>query len=232
MQAGLLSDKTVGSQSSYQRRLDLAFFLLCPLVLTLLMALVGRYVDTYGPPRGVLYVAALSFVPWWIAGLASQLAHRLLSSYRPPAWLIGAVGVMASVPLIAVYSHAVALWFQAGLQDGIALAQTLPINWLDRVRDVALAGGRATVLWVAFVAIFTATLGWSRYGYAYSPTNMAKMQPDFPLANSGNVWTAMDDRELANLVADGTPPREIARHMKRTVAAIKSRMTKTGLKPH
>ena len=40
----------------------------------------------------------------------------------------------------------------------------------------------------------------------------------------------MDDHTLARLVADGLAPREIAARMKRTVAAIRSRMTKIGLR--
>jgi hypothetical protein len=217
--------------ASYQRRLDVAFFLLVPLLLAALMAVVGRYVDALGLTGGILYVAALSCVPWWLAGLVSHLAHRLLAARTPPAWLIGAIGVLVSLPLAALYSHAITAWFHASWPGGELLAHASWANWLDRTRDIALAAGRATALWVSFVVIFGATLDWRRYGYpAARPAEAAPLHTGNRLANSGTVWTAADDQQLTQLAADGLAPQEIAARKKRTTAAIKSRMSRTGLR--
>lgn len=204
----------------YQRVLDLAFFLAVPLVLSLTMAFVGRYVDTMGFARGLLYVAALSFVPWWLAGLATQGANSLLRS-RAPLWAIAAAGVVASVPFVALYSRAVALAFQA--------AATPAINWADVLRDMALSGGRAVALWTAFVLVFAGTLGWSRYGRAAGETQDQSPAPRARLQNSGAAWSADDDAQLAHLVTSGIEPRIIATRVGRTVAAVKARMKRLDL---
>jgi hypothetical protein len=218
------------SEAPYQRVLDIAFFILVPLVLALTMALVGRYVDALGLTGGILYVAALSFLPWWLAGIMTQLAHRLLSRRARPLWVIASLGVAASVPFVALYSHLVAIAFQAGWPSGHLLADPSWANWTDRVRDVLLSAGRAVVLWTAFVLVFAGTLGWSRFGYDEPDARSERAVPG-RLQNSGVPWTGEDDRALAMLVADGLPPKAIAARMRRTVGAIRSRMKRLDLAP-
>jgi hypothetical protein len=215
---------------SYQRLLDIGFFVAVPLVLSLTMAVVGRYVDALGLVGGFLYVAALSFVPWWLAGIATQLVHRLLRP-RPPLWVVASIGVLASVPLAALYSNLVTAWFQAHFPGGHLLADPSWAHWVDRIRDVALSAGRAVVLWTSFALIFASTLGWSRYTVApLPPAGSATFQGVARLENSGNAWTSEDDAQLANLMADGAPPRAIAARLRRTVGAVRSRMRKLGLR--
>lgn len=218
-------------EMSYQRVLDIAFFILVPLVLALTMALVGRYVDALGLTGGFLYVAALSFVPWWLAGIMTRLAHRLLSRRAPPLWVIASIGVAASVPFVALYSHLVAVAFQAGWPGGQLLADPSWVNWTDRVRDVLLSAGRAMVLWTAFVLVFAGTLGWSRFGYDEPDAGTSERAVPGRLQNSGAPWTGEDDRALAMLVAGGLPPKAIAARMRRTVGAIRSRMKRLDLAP-
>jgi hypothetical protein len=86
---------------SRQAVLDVAFFGGIPLILSLTMAVAGRYVDAIGYAGGVLYVAALSFVPWLVAGLTTQFAFMMLRPMAPPLWLVAAAGVLLSAPFVA-----------------------------------------------------------------------------------------------------------------------------------
>lgn len=221
------------SATSTQRQLDLAFFLGVPLVLSLTMAMVGRQIDILGLTGGTLYIAALSFVPWWLAGLATSAASIALRRVAAPLWIVAALGVVLSLPFVMAYVHEVNVWFQTRWAGGHALP---PLTWpdsFDRLREVALSAGRAIVLWTAFVLVFTYTLGWSRY----LPARAGRTSDDTEdyaarrtrLLNSGQEWSREDEQRLAALVADGVPLKTIATDMKRTTSAIKTRMKKLGL---
>jgi hypothetical protein len=214
----------------HQRRLDLLLFLAVPAVLAATMAVVGPYADALGLRGGVLYVAALSFVPWWLAGLATHLAFVGLRPLRPPLWSLTLIGAIAASILLLPATHELNGWFRASWPGGHLLHE---LSWplaTDRIREVLVSTGRAAVLWTAFTYVFATTLGWSRYQYArQTPTAAASTQePPSPsrFENSGRHWTEENDLELTALVAAGLGPAEIARRMQRTVAAIRVRIAK------
>jgi hypothetical protein len=210
----------------HQRLLDLAFFIAVPAVLTATMSVAGPYVDLLGVRGGVLYVAALSFVPWWIAGLATHLAFVGLRPFRPPLWLLTLIGALAASIILIPATHALNGWFRASWPGGSLLHE---LSWpltVDRIRELMTSAGRAIVLWTAFTYVFATTLGWSRYRCAAA---VAAAQPETTpsrFENSGRPWSAENDLELARHIAAGLGPREIARRMHRTVAAIRIRITK------
>jgi hypothetical protein len=213
----------------HQRRLDLLFFLAVPAVLAATMAVVGPYAGVLGLRGGVLYVATLSFVPWWLAGLATQLAFAGLRALRPPLWSLTLIGAIAASILLLPATHELNGWFRAYWPGGQLLHE---LSWplaTDRIREVLVSTGRAAVLWTAFTYVFASTLGWSRYQYARrTPAAPATDDPPSPsrFENSGRHWTEANDLELTALVAAGLGPAEIARRMQRTVAAIRVRIAK------
>jgi hypothetical protein len=225
-------------QANRQTLLDTAFFVAVPLVLSLTMAAAGRYVDMLGLQGGMLYVAALSFVPWWIAGLTTQLAFVLLGRFGLPLWVVTTAGVALSAPLVTFYVHEVNHWFHASWTGGHLLRELAwPVTWpdaLDRIRDILLSTGRAIVLWTAFVIAFVSTFGWARYQRRDKTVTAAtgKNLPAVParLQNSGSSWRDADDAALTALVSANMPLKSIAARMERTVPAIRSRMAKLKLR--
>jgi hypothetical protein len=215
---------------SDQRRLDLLFFLAVPAALTATMSLVGPYVNILGARGGVLYVAALSFAPWWLAGLATHLAFVGLRSFRPPLWALALLGTVAASVLLFPAAHELNGWFRAYWPGGQSLRE---MSWpltTDRLREVLISTGRAAALWTAFTYVFASTLGWSRFQYVRetpqaSPASDEAHSPS-RFENSGRHWTEENDHELAAHVAAGLSPAEIARRMHRTVAAIRVRIAK------
>ena len=208
----------------HQRLLDLAFFIVVPAVLTATMTVAGPYIDLLGVRGGVLYVAALSFIPWWMAGLATSVAFVGLRRFRPPLWVLTLIGAVAASVVLAPAIHALNGGFRAFWPGGYLLHE---LSWpltVDRIRELITGTGRAVVLWTAFVYVFAMTLGWSRYRYA-PPAPPAGGTPS-RFENSGRPWSAENDLQLARHIAAGLGPREIARRMHRTVAAIRIRITK------
>ncbi len=228
------SKASVQAAPAYQRQLDLAFFLGVPLILSLTMTLVGRQIEILGMTGGSLYVAALSFVPWWMAGLATQIAVVALRTFVLPPWIIAALGVLLSLPFVTIYVQELNSWFQTRWPGGHALPLLSWPDSLDRLRGIALSAGRAIVLWTAFVLVFIYTLGWSRYT-VHSRTNEGRADNRGPqrtrLLNNGQEWSREDEEKLAALVKAGIPLKSIAIEMRRTSSAIKTRMKKLGL-PH
>ena len=217
---------------SRQNVLDAAFFVGVPLVLSLTMAAVGRYVDVLGLKGGTLYVAALSFVPWWIAGITTHLACVLLRPLTPPLWVVTTLGVLLSTPFVSLYAHEINHWFQVSWSGGHLLRDLAWPDSLDRVRDVLLSTGRAIVLWTVFVIAFAGTFGWSRYSIVQDASIAAGGNSPIHarLQNSGSTWTNDDDAALRTFVNAGVPLKSVAARMERTVPAIRSRMTKLGLR--
>jgi hypothetical protein len=208
----------------HQRLLDLAFFIAVPAVLTATMSVAGPYIDLLGVRGGVLYVAALSFIPWWMAGLATSIAFVGLRPVRPPLWLLTLIGAVAASVVLIPAIHALNAGFRAFWPGGYLLHE---LSWpltVDRFRELITSTGRAVVLWTAFTYVFAMTLGWSRYRYA-PPAARPEAAPS-RFENSGRPWSAETDLELARHIAAGLGPREIARRMHRTVAAIRIRITK------
>src|SRR5215467_3315178 len=82
---------------------DVGFFLGIPLLLCCCMTLVGPYAAKIGYAAAFAYVAMLSFVPWWIAGLTTQVVARW-SRHRLPLWLIASLGAHVAGPPILAYS--------------------------------------------------------------------------------------------------------------------------------
>jgi hypothetical protein len=62
---------------------DIAFFLGVPLLLCVCMTIAGPYAAQIGAVSAFAYVAMLSFVPWWIAGLTTHLARRCCGDMLP-----------------------------------------------------------------------------------------------------------------------------------------------------
>jgi hypothetical protein len=215
---------------SDQCRLDLAFFLGIPAVLAATMSIVGGYTDTLGLRGGLLYVTALSFVPWWIAGVATHLAHSALRRFGLPLWALTVIGAVSASLVLIPLTHELNGWFRANWPGGQLLREmSWPVT-IDRVREIAMSIGRATVLWTAFSYVFATTLGWSRYQYEpRSPATRAPSSDNPPpsrFGNSGRNWTAEDDAQLTAHAAAGLSPVEIARRMHRTVAAVRVRIAK------
>jgi hypothetical protein len=211
-----------------------AFFVGVPLVLALTMAAVGRYVDVLGPKGGIAYVAALSFVPWWITGITTHIACLLLRPLTPPLWLVTIFGVLLSTPFVSLYVQEINQWFHTSWAGGHLLRELPWPDSLDRVRELLLSTGRAMVLWTAFVIAFSASFGWTRYqredDQADEVNGNGAVAVHAALRNSGSSWTREDDAALRALVHGGVPLKSIAARMQRTVPAIRSRMAKLGLR--
>jgi hypothetical protein len=203
------------------RAQDGMFFLGVPLLLCGCMTIAGPYAAQIGLVRAFAFVAMMSFVPWWIAGLATHVARRWCGPTWP-LWLIAAVGALAAGPFVlawasGVYAIAEVLWPALRLPGVFDHA---------RWQAVATSEGRSIVLWVAFVMIFAETFGWRRFGP--SNADVPEMQNRFQ--HSGAQWTEIDDACLQRLVAEGFPPRDIASRMQRTYGAVRARTAKLGLK--
>ncbi|MBA4033621.1 MAG: hypothetical protein C0480_03310 [Bradyrhizobium sp.] len=202
------------------------------------MTVVGPYAAKIGYSGAFAYIAMLSFVPWWIAGLATHVVSHGWG-HRFPLWLVAALGALAAGPLILIYASGVyliaAAWWPSLPSDGRFIMD------IERWQAFALSQGRSIVLWVAFVMIFTETFGWKRYA-AFDRRTSGPPASDLPAPGllapvaespfqlSGAAWTAEDDRQLHALVTDGLPPRAIASRMQRTFHAVRARTTKLGLK--
>jgi hypothetical protein len=182
---------------------DVAFFVGVPAILAL----------TMGLARGeFLYPAALSFVPWWVAGLTTQCFHLTL---RQPLWVLTTLGALTASALVLPYIHLVNFWFG------------IPESWgWERVGSIAISTGRAAVLWTAFVYVFAFNFGWTRYRQELQPAGTVRHAG----LNTGQSWTREEDEELARLAALQLPPRDIARRMQRTLGAIRGRAQRNNIK--
>ncbi len=137
---------------------DVAFFVGVPALLAL----------TMGLARGeLLYPAALSFVPWWVAGLTTQCFHLTL---RQPLWVLTVLGALTASVLVLPYIHLVNFWFGIPVSSG----------W-ERVGSIAISTGRAVVLWTAFVYVFAFNFGWTRYRYEPGPLAPSGMPGSTPV---------------------------------------------------
>jgi hypothetical protein len=201
---------------------DIVFFLGVPLLLCVCMTAAGPYAAQIGPGAAFAYVAMLSFVPWWIAGLTTQLVHRCWSE-RLPLWSVAAIGAVAAGPLVLAYACGMYVFAETWWP---ALQSVGRLNGMERWQAFALSEGRSIMLWVAFVTIFRETFGWRRYGAAVPA--VPGVASRFQL--SGSYWTDADDACLQVLVAEGLPPRDIAAQLQRTYGAVRARTTKLGLK--
>jgi hypothetical protein len=182
---------------------DMALFVGVPALLAL----------TMGLARGeFLYPAALSFVPWWVAGLTTQCFHLTL---RQPLWVLTVLGALTASVLVLPYIHLVNFWFGIPVSSG----------W-ERVGSIAISTGRAVVLWTAFVYVFAFNFGWTRYRYEPRPAGTVRHAG----LNTGQAWTREEDEELARLAALRLAPRDIARRMQRTLGAIRGRAQRNNIK--
>jgi hypothetical protein len=202
---------------------DAGFFIGVPFLLCACMTVAGPYAAKVGYPGAFAYVAMLSFIPWWIAGLTTHVVDRWWG-HRLPLWLIAALGALGAGPLVFAYASGVYVvaetwWPSLPSSDRF-------VAGLDRWQAFALSEGRSIVLWVAFVTIFAESLGWRRYGS--SPATVVVPESRFQV--SGAQWTDEDDFQLRSLIAEGLPPRVIAARMQRTFHAVRARTTKLGLK--
>ena len=204
-------------------RQDIVFFLGLPLLLCVCMTVAGPYAAQVGAAGAFAYVAMLSFVPWWIAGLTTWLVRRL-SDDRLPLWAVAAIGAVAAGPLVFAYAGIVYTLAEAWWP---ALQSAGRLTGVERWQALALSEGRSIVLWVAFVLVFAETFGWRRYGSSAAATP-AETDNRFQL--SGSHWTDADDTRLQTLVAEGLPPRDIAARLQRTYGAVRARTVKLGLK--
>jgi hypothetical protein len=207
---------------SKQALIDLVFFCGVPIVLAMLSAALGPYAAIIGAAGATVYVLLLAIVPWWLTGLATQLASKC-ARRNLPLWLIAAIGAIAAGPFVSLYVYVV-----NSIAGDVwpALNAFLPATFsTGHLKSAALSEGRAVVLWIAFVVIFHETLGWARFA---PPSKETSCEDRFQL--SGAEWTAEDDALLRSLIDSGKPPRAIALEMKRTVGGIRARTTKLGLR--
>jgi len=202
---------------------DVCFFIGIPLLLCGCMTVVGPYAAQIGYAGALIYVAMLSFVPWWIAGLTTHLIHRWWGD-RLPLWLIAALGALAAAPLVLAYASGIYVIAEAWWPSIRSAGRF--VTDIDRWQAFALSEGRSVVLWVAFVLIFGESFGWRRY--ARSDLGVRVSASRFQV--SGAPWTNEDDLQLRTLVAEGLPPRVIASRMQRTFHAVRARTTKLGMK--
>jgi hypothetical protein len=202
---------------------DLSFFLGVPLLLCACMTIAGPYALRIGVVGAFVYVAMMSFIPWWIAGLTTYVVQRQWGKVLP-LWLIAAAGALIAGPLVLAYAMGVdaiaETWWPA-----LPAASRIGTG-IERWQAFALSEGRSVVLWVAFVLIYTETFGWKRYRTAAGTAPVAENR--FQL--SGSQWTDADDARLQMLVAEGLPPRDIAMRMQRTYGAVRARTARLGLK--
>ncbi|MGY3620151.1 hypothetical protein [Bradyrhizobium sp. USDA 10063] len=210
------------SLPSQQALIDIGFFCGVPVVLAVLTAAVGPYAGRIGFFGAFAYVLSLSLIPWWLAGLTTQLASRV-SGGRLPLWLTAAFGAIAAGPLVSIYALSVN-WLAGGIWPDVA-AILHPMFSVDHLKSIALSEGRAIMLWIAFVVIFHETLGWQRFAPAAKADDR-----DHRFQLSGADWTAEDDAALRAFIGDGLAPRAIAAEMKRTVGAVRARTAKLGLR--
>ena len=207
---------------------DVCFFIGVPLLLCGCMTVVGPYAAKIGYSGAFAYIAMLSFVPWWIAGLTTHFVSWRWG-HRFPLWLVAALGALAAGPAVLVYASGVyliaAAWWPSLPSDGRFIMD------MERWQAFALSQGRSIVLWIAFVVIFAETFGWRRYATFDPPTpDLPAPVAESPFQLSGAEWTAEDDKQLQALITDGLPPRAIASRMQRTFHAVRARTTKLGLK--
>jgi hypothetical protein len=202
---------------------DVGFFVGAPLLLCCCMTVAGPYAAKVGYAGAFAYVAMLSFVPWWIAGLTTHLVRRWWG-HRFPLWLIAALGALAAGPFVFAYASGIYLAAEILWPSIRSIGRF--VSDLDRWQAFALSEGRSIVLWVAFVTIFAESFSWRRYA---TPDVIARV-PESRFQVSGAQWTNEDDIQLRNLVAEGLPPRVIASRMQRTFHAVRARTTKLGLK--
>ena len=202
---------------------DVGFFIGLPLLLCACMTIAGPYAAQIGYAGALAYVAMLSFVPWWIAGLTTHVVGRCWG-HRLPLWLVAALGALAAGPLVLFYACGV-YWVAEAWWPSLPSSGRLVMS-LERWQAFALSEGRSIVLWVAFVIIFAESFGWRRYVTA----NAAVVIPANRFQASGAQWTDEDDYQLRHLIAEGLPPRVIASRMQRTFHAVRARTTKLGLK--
>jgi len=206
---------------------DISFFVGVPLLLSGCMAVAGPYAVKIGYAGAFTYIAMLSFVPWWIAGLTTHIVRRWWG-HRLPLWLVAAVGALAAGPAVLAYASGVYLIAEASwpsLPSGGRFVMDI-----ERWQAFALSEGRSIVLWVAFVMIFAESFGWRRYATDLPAPDLPAPAAESPFQLSGAEWTAKNDAQLQALIAEGLPPRLIASRMQRTYHAVRARTTKLGLK--
>lgn len=205
---------------------DAGFFVGVPLLLCGCMTVAGPYAAKVGYLGAFAYVAMLSFVPWWIAGLTTHLVCRWWGRSLP-LWLVAAFGALAAGPVVLAYASGLyaiagAFWPSLALRGQFGMDS-------ERWQAFALSEGRSIVLWVAFVVIFAESFGWRCYSDPRA-IDQPNPVPESPFQLSGAEWTATDDSLLQTLVGEGVPPRVIASRMQRTYHAVRARTTKLGLK--
>ncbi|MEH2497930.1 hypothetical protein V1294_004409 [Bradyrhizobium sp. AZCC 1678] len=205
-----------------QASIDLVFFCGVPIVLAITSAVLGPYTAIMGGTGATVYILSLAIVPWCLTGLVTQLVSKS-AGRRLPLWLIAAIGAIAAGPFVSLYVYVISA---IAVDIWPALDALRPAAFsAEHLKSAALSEGRAIVLWIAFVVIFHETLGWARFA---SPVAEASREERFQL--SGAEWTAEDDALLRSLIRNGEPPRAIALEMKRTVAGIRARTAKLGLR--
>lgn len=204
---------------------DICFFIGVPFLLCCCMTVAGPYAAQIGYAGAFTYVAMLSFIPWWIAGLTTQVVHRWWGG-RFPLWLVAALGALAAGPLVLVYAcgtYVIAeAWWPA-----MPSASRFAVD-TERWQAAALSQGRSIVLWVAFVMIFAETFGWRRYAAADRPSPVPAPPAENRFQLNGAQWTVEDDIRLRTFVAEGLPPRIIASRMRRTFHAVRQGQRNSG----
>ncbi|MGE3146680.1 MAG: hypothetical protein AB7K35_13960, partial [Pseudorhodoplanes sp.] len=160
--------------------------------------------------------------------LATHLAAWLLRRRKVPLWGLTVLGVLAASLALVPYIQAVNMAFVARSSGAL-----VPLSWPltpGGLADIALGAGRAAVLWTAFVYIFTVNLDWQRYCTPVAVAERTAAWNAPAISNNGTSWSQEDDATLTAFVASGMPPKEIARRMQRTIAAVRARIQKLNLR--
>ena len=208
---------------------DVSFFVGVPFLLCCCMTMAGPYAGKLGYSDAFAFIALFSFVPWWIAGIATHFVYQWFGN-RLPLWLVAGLGALIAGPAVLMYANAV-YSITSGSMPYLPADSRLVMD-VERWKTFALSEGRSIVLWVAFVLIFSESFGWKRYARPdnYPLDELSGQIARIPFQLSGSDWTETDDNLLRSLIADGLPPRMIASQMQRTHHAVRARTTKLGLK--
>lgn len=155
----------------------LAFGLGLPFLLALFSGTVGGgYALILGRDGALLYVALLSFVPWWAVCLTSLAAKHLLKPWRPGLWAVTALGALLAVPLLMPFHDWVTELFRAYWPGGAQLPPRGYPHSAEHWADMAFRATRTALIWIAVNYAFAKFLAFAPYAYARPLTGLTPGQ--------------------------------------------------------
>ncbi|MEM9684841.1 MAG: LytTR family DNA-binding domain-containing protein [Pseudomonadota bacterium] len=160
-----------------------AFFILVPLALAAITATKTGYNRAFGYGGALLSLRLLSLIPWWIGEGGTRIVWAFLRRYRPPLWLVCALGVLVACvvvgPYVAVVSHLFKSYWSAGDPAAFSGGETGD-QWTEGVTQVL----RAIVFWTAANYIFDRFLDYPRFRNADLPDANKQSTPPISRAEA------------------------------------------------